>query len=558
MPPRKQSAKKSTPSTTGTKKAEVTTKPEDAEVKVEALETADSGKQSVTTGTKKAEVTTKPEDAELEVKAEALKTADSGKQSVHKVDSHVTLSSVSVHKDYDCMLNQTNIERNKNKYYVIQLLTEGAKYHLFTRWGRVGETGEKDTKPFEDEEAAIKAFKKKFSDKTENEWDDRANFSPVADQYTLIEVEQVNEDEMAETVQKLNALNMIDKEIRTSPCTLHAATQPLIKLIFENNKFNEQMAKFEPDVKKMPLGVLSKQQIAKGFDVLKELQNALDLGQTVTELQELSSKFYTVIPHSFGRKLPPTIDSTEVLQEKKYMLLVLGDIEIAQSMLKEKPMGQKENTKEVPHPLDVQYALLKCGLEYVLPKSAKFEIIDAYVKATGNPKELMNVWKVDRHGEDQLFSAHNAEENRRLLWHGTNVADVAAILKAGLRIMPHSGGFYFASEHSKSAGDVGCTNEGFGFMFLNEVVLGEEYQISSENFSLKEVPSGYDSIVAKGRQEPDPQKETSLTIDGKKIKVPQGEPVKQQNFMHSTFCQSEYLICKESQNRIRYLLQFKL
>jgi len=47
-------------------------------------------------------------------------------------------------------------------------------------------------------------------------------------------------------------------------------------------------------------------------------------------------------------------------------------------------------------------------------------------------------------------------DNRKLLWHGTNVAVVVAILKSGLRIMPHSGGrvgrgIYFASEHSKSA-----------------------------------------------------------------------------------------------------------
>lgn len=44
-----------------------------------------------------------------------------------------------------------------------------------------------------------------------------------------------------------------------------------------------------------------------------------------------------------------------------------------------------------------------------------------------------------------------------MLWHGTNVAVVAAILKSGLRIMPHSGGrvgrgIYFASENAKSAG----------------------------------------------------------------------------------------------------------
>ena len=39
--------------------------------------------------------------------------------------------------DYDCMLNQTNIGDNNNKYYVIQLVTANSKYHVFTRWGRV-------------------------------------------------------------------------------------------------------------------------------------------------------------------------------------------------------------------------------------------------------------------------------------------------------------------------------------------------------------------------------------------------------------------------------------
>lgn len=54
------------------------------------------------------------------------------------------------------------------------------------------------------------------------------------------------------------------------------------------------------------------------------------------------------------------------------------------------------------------------------------------------------------------FGENDGLENRRLLWHGTNIAVVAAILKSGLRIMPHSGGrvgcgIYFASENCKSA-----------------------------------------------------------------------------------------------------------
>lgn len=58
--------------------------------------------------------------------------------------------------------------------------------------------------------------------------------------------------------------------------------------------------------------------------------------------------------------------------------------------------------------------------------------------------------------QDDRFKAHDKVGNRKLLWHGTGVAVVAAILKSGLRIMPHSGGrvgkgIYFASENGKSA-----------------------------------------------------------------------------------------------------------
>lgn len=78
-----------------------------------------------------------------------------------------------------------------------------------------------------------------------------------------------------------------------------------------------------PGVKKMPLGKLSKQQIARGFEALEALEVALkaptDGG---CSLEELSSHFYTVIPHNFGRNRPPPINSPELLQAKKDMLLV--------------------------------------------------------------------------------------------------------------------------------------------------------------------------------------------------------------------------------------------
>jgi poly [ADP-ribose] polymerase len=71
----------------------------------------------------------------------------------------------------------------------------------------------------------------------------------------------------------------------------------------------------------MPLGKISKAQIAKGFEALEKIEEALKKNMT-SQLAELSSEFYTLIPHNFGRQRPPTISSAETLQQKMDMLAV--------------------------------------------------------------------------------------------------------------------------------------------------------------------------------------------------------------------------------------------
>lgn len=98
-----------------------------------------------------------------------------------------------------------------------------------------------------------------------------------------------------------------------------------------------------PDVKKMPLGKLSKQQIARGFEALEELETALqEQPPLAARLEDLSSRFYTIIPHNFGRARPPPIDSPALLRAKKDMLLVRcqGTWKVT-SLPKEAPVWQK-------------------------------------------------------------------------------------------------------------------------------------------------------------------------------------------------------------------------
>ncbi|XP_069500129.1 protein mono-ADP-ribosyltransferase PARP3-like isoform X1 [Ambystoma mexicanum] len=500
---------------------------------------------------------------------EALKSAP--KKSVKaKVDSACPVGNGEVYEDYDCMLNQTNIGHNNNKFYIIQLIGQGSRYSCWNRWGRVGEIGQSKLTNCASLEAAKKDFEKKFKDKTKNNWADREHFVEHAGKYTMIEVQRGDEEDgEAEVTVKVDTVDGEVQKVKTTirPCSLDKPTQDLVSLLFSNDMFREAMQTMNIDVKKMPLGKLSKQQIAKGFEALEEIERSLLSKASKKNLEELSSRFYTIVPHNFGRMRPPIIDTAEVIQAKKDMLLVLADIELAQTLQANKVKKEEEEMLEqtVPHPLDEDYMLLKCELSLVPPTSEEFKIIKTYVDVTGptyRPLKILNVWKVNRELEGDRYAAHNDLDNRRLLWHGTNVAVVAAILKSGLRIMPHSGGrvgrgIYFASENSKSAGYVACTGKSIGIMFLNEVALGKEHHITRDDGSLCAAPSGFDSVVARGRTEPDPSRDKAIDLDGKKVVVSQGKPIPMPKFDDSYFSQSEYLIYKESQCRIRYLLQLQ-
>jgi poly [ADP-ribose] polymerase len=65
------------------------------------------------------------------------------------------------------------------------------------------------------------------------------------------------------------------------------------------------------------------------------------------------------------------------------------------------------------------------------------------------------VYDLERAGEAERHAPFTEIDNRKLLWHGTDVAVAAAIVSSGLRIMPGAGGrvgrgIYLADEMNKS------------------------------------------------------------------------------------------------------------
>ncbi len=58
------------------------------------------------------------------------------------------------------------------------------------------------------------------------------------------------------------------------------------------------------------------------LQALEAIETAIKAKAARPKLAELTSKFYTIIPHDFGRQTPSVIAESETLQKKFDMLVV--------------------------------------------------------------------------------------------------------------------------------------------------------------------------------------------------------------------------------------------
>lgn len=468
---------------------------------------------------------------------------------------------------YDVVLNQCNITggNNNNKYYRIQMLEEESSGNIYVwlKWGRVGEApkqnGMKVEGPFVNESAALKVFAKKYNDKTKNKWGDE-DFTPVSGKYTRIEIDYSANVKP----QQLKSSSDGDDDVEYMESKLDPKTKELVEVLFSKEMRDEALTTFNLDLQKLPLGVPSQQQIQSGISILNKIEDKLSGGRVPDSYDALSSKFYTAIPHSFGRSRPPAINTQTLLQERYDMCNILRDMFSTNETIRQLEETKKKK-KKIPYPTDSHYDTLKADLLLVDAKSDEFKMIKDYFDKTKNSSssaKLINAWSVDRQGESNRFQKFENMENRRLLWHGTNIAVVAPIITSGLRIMPHSGGrvgagIYLASMQEKSAQYTSGYGTKFACMFLCESALGKSHSVTSDGphaSGLKKAPNGYDSVHAVGTVTPKSWAETK--IEEKAVKVPKDHV--HSSGVQSSFRHDEFLVYDEAQVRLRYVLTVKL
>jgi len=265
-------------------------------------------------------------------KAAAARGSSSGSRS-RVVDSEVPgRGGKKIYEDYAIKLNQTHIDANNNKFYIIQVLEEKGKFFAWNRWGRVGESGQNSLKPCGSAEAAVKEFEKKFREKTQNPWANRDSFKPVNGKYSIVETEDT-----------------------------------------------------EGGGDSAPMGKLTEVQIGKGQGVLDEIEVELKKKTPKKDtLTKLSSVFYTLIPTITGRTAPPPIDNDSMLQAKAELLkfyLRMGFEEVEG----EAQVAPISGVMDIPLPA----LLADCGVGSASVKSSSSKGEALAKKQAGHPNKKM-------------------------------------------------------------------------------------------------------------------------------------------------------------------------
>ncbi|RNA22029.1 poly [ADP-ribose] polymerase 2 [Brachionus plicatilis] len=463
---------------------------------------------------------------------------------------------------YDCMLNQTNLQYNNNKYYLIQLIEKikNKEYLVWMRWGRVGKAGQFSVQNFgNDLNQAKDVFAKKFFDKTKNEWEDKETFEKYPGKYDLVYKDYDSiKTEIEESENK-----KIEPKKEVPPSQLDQKVQDILDLICNISEMESVLKEMKYDSKRAPLGKLSKSQIKAGYSVLKEIEDLLKNSKSSNnQYVELSNSFYTRIPHDFGMKVPTLINTSQKLREKLKLLELLEDVEVAVSILNKKTHDE--------NPIDKHYEQLNCSLKPLDHNDKMFSIIEQYIANTHAPThntyklKLLDVFEAEKPSEKEKFVDHG---NRMLLWHGSRLTNWAGILSQGLRIAPPEApvtgymfgkGCYFADCSSKSANYCYPTStKNVGILSLSEVSLGNFNELKQADNNADKLPKGKVSTKGVGRSQPD--KSEWITLEDGCI-VPCGKlkcAIDKKDLTLYSLLYNEYIVYNVDQIKLRYLVKIQ-
>jgi len=450
------------------------------------------------------------------------------------VDSFCVIPNVFVFEDYSCVLNLANVERNSNKFYILQLLESDNIFYVYSRYGRVGETGVSQNKNYPNLAAAIKEFMKRYKLKTGCVLGKTLESKP--NYYVNMEIDFVTPEV------ELNPTLEIGSNTISLDSNLPVRIEIIIKELVDKKAISKMFKSFNINEKRLPLGKISGAQIQKAHLILKNIEENI---KTDKHTGKLSSEFWTLVPYASGRsKPPPIIDSLEYIKLYSEFLDVLTNLQVTNKII-------DLNANEI-------YKSLGLELEPLEKESEEWKIIETYVKKTHAPSH-----KYTLELEEIIQIKHPTQLKKAgcLLFHGSRTSNFIGILKEGLRIPGDSQvvngasigrGIYFSDSITKS---FNYCSENQGFVLLSEVDLGNNPEFLNKALFDDKPAKNFTSRIAEGRYTPNIDEFLKI---GEAI-VPGGSLAESKSpfRIQSSFIYNEYVIFDKEQYTPRYLLKLK-
>ena len=447
-------------------------------------------------------------------------------------------------KYYAVTLNYTNVQNNNNKFYIIQLLQDihTKKFGVLYRWGRIGFFGQVNYVIYQTFEEAREAFLIKLQGKLE---------------YGYIKIKMQNKIKQEKN----------NDELDKNDDGLEKPLANLIRLIFDLKSMNQQMMKIGYDSDKIPLGQLSPQVISQGYKFLKNLENII--GNTndkksinTKEIYDLSSKYFTIIPHNFGMNNMHkfVINSQERIKEENELLDSIKNIKIVSGILQQTNNNNKEKN-EIS--LKEKLNEFKYDVAYVSKEENIYSIIDKYLSKSNEIKNSPKIKLIDLFSVKEKNSINiTNNKNKKLLWYGIRIQNFANVFKSGLSLPPPEApiysymfgkGIYFSDVAIKSFYNSHPQNN-IGLMLLCEVDLGNiEERLKADVNLPNTLEQGKNSVKVLGMNFPD---EKGSYFDENGIEIPLGDILINHDENKKTyFGFNEYIVYNLDQIKIKYILK---
>jgi poly [ADP-ribose] polymerase 2/3/4 len=290
-----------------------------------------------------------------------------------------------------------------------------------------------------------------------------------------------------------------------------------------------------------PLGILTLGQIDKGEQILKTLFEVFKKKPKgyQNELERLSGDFYSAIPHRIGRTRQAIeeaiIDTMEEFEQKQETLQLMKD------MLQ---VNGEHGGLLAGNEIDAKYEALGCEMDTLDKGTSQYKELTEYVvKSQIKSKDIkiQNIYTLKRTNEWGGFT--EGIENQRLLFHGSRAQNWVGILSRGI-LMPKlvvsmggkrtdagwlGNGIYFGDAACTSAFYTTPTKQNTRYMAVARVALGKMKEYTKITYGITEPPAGFHSCRG----------------------------VRATMWKKSEFEDDEYVIYKQNQQRLEFLVEFK-